>query len=70
MLTIPRFSHRDFSKVQVLRLSIIGNPVKIGDGPAAVTLLSFYGPTGRSLKEGTLLARVGHCSILLGWEGC
>jgi hypothetical protein len=49
--------------VQALYVSLIGNPVKIGDGPAAVT------PPFVLLKKGTLLAFVYHCPDKAGWEG-
>ncbi len=43
-------------------VSLIGNPVKIGDGPAAVTL-----PFSKfSLEKGTLLAIVSHFSYMDG----
>jgi hypothetical protein len=41
----------------VLLWSLIGNPVKIGDGPAAVTL-----PFSFPKEKGTLLAFIYHCS--------
>jgi len=43
-------------------VSLIGNPVKIGDGPAAVTLpFSMI-----KLEKGTLLAVVSHFSLMDG----
>lgn len=42
----------------ISRVSLIGNPVKIGDGPAAVNL-----PFSKfNLEKGTLLAIVSHFS--------
>jgi len=43
-------------------LSLIGNPVKIGDGPAAVTLPF----SGCVWEKGTLLALMCHCSYMDG----
>ncbi len=45
-------------------MRIIGNPVKFGDGPAAVTL-----PFSCNLNKGTLLAVIYHCSSHSEWEG-
>jgi len=46
----------------MLDLSLIGNPVKIGDGPAAVTPPL----ANHVLVKGTLLATVRHCRIWMG----
>jgi hypothetical protein len=43
--------------VKVLQRSLIGNPVKFGDGPAAVTS-PFYN------EKGTSSAFVSHCTTL------
>ena len=47
----------------MLFLSIMGNPVRIGDGPAAVN------PAFSGLLEKDFLGMESHCSQIRGWEG-
>jgi hypothetical protein len=47
-------------------LSLIGNPVKIGDGPAAVTSPFSKSICNETYEKGTLFAMVRHFSDLNG----
>lgn len=49
--------------------SMIGNPVEVGDGPAAVTLPLFYNERGTPLAEGGPLFRRGEMGRPLRGRG-